>query len=299
VSQVAAANVKVALTGLGGDELFGGYRRHLGVRFGDFYGRMPKLLREGLLDPVIRRLPEPKSSSDWIDHLKRFSRAASGSPASRYQDSLCSLPRAGRAALYRPEVLAQMNLELTEGAVTGRFDAFQHGGSVDRALKTDLEVYLPDDILTLTDRLSMWHSLELRVPFLDRQLVELAMRVPAELKIRGTRQKHLLKEVAAKYLPESVINHRKQGFEAPMGRWLRGPLRDMLEATLNRTQIEAEGVFRYETVDRLKNEHLSGTAKHSKILFSLLMFHLWSRRSTEAAAPGIAGTEPGAHVQGL
>jgi asparagine synthase (glutamine-hydrolysing) len=279
VSQVAASRVKVALTGLGGDELFGGYRRHLGIRAGDYYRRIPGVLRERILDPLIRRLPEPKSASDAIDHLKRFSRSSSGSAAHRYQDSLCTLPTSVRAALYQPDVLAQISLPDTDAAITGRFDGWRHGDSVDRALKTDLEVYLPDDILTLTDRLSMWHSLELRVPFLDRSFVELAMRVPADLKIRGTTQKYLLKRVASKYLPPSVINHKKQGFEAPMGRWLRGPLRPMLEATLDRSRIEAEGIFRHEAISHLVNEHLSGAAKHSKILFSLLMFHLWRRRA--------------------
>ena len=105
VSQAAARFVKVALTGLGGDELFGGYRRHLGVRVGDAYARVPRWLREGLVDPAIRRLPEPKTSSDVVDHLKRFSRASSARASRRYQDSMSTLPSAERGRLYTPEAV--------------------------------------------------------------------------------------------------------------------------------------------------------------------------------------------------
>jgi asparagine synthase (glutamine-hydrolysing) len=275
VSQQAARFVKVALTGLGGDELYAGYRRHLGVHVGDRYGHVPRWLRERLVDPLIRRLPEPKSSSDLVDHVKRFSRASSLSAAGRYQDSMASLPEGERARLYRPEARAHIDLATTTGVLGATYTSFTHGTSVDRALKTDLRCYLPDDILTLTDRLSMWHSLELRVPYLDHHLVEDAMTIPANLKIRGLRQKHILKEVAAKWLPEPVIRHRKQGFEAPMGRWLRGPLKSLLLDALSPDRIARTGVFSIIEVERLKQEHFSGARKHSKVLFSLLMFHLW------------------------
>jgi asparagine synthase (glutamine-hydrolysing) len=125
----------------------------------------------------------------------------------------------------------------------------------------------------------MWHSLELRVPYLDHHLVQDAMSIPARLKIRGLQQKHILKAVAAKWLPEAVIRHRKQGFEAPMGRWLRGPLQSLLQDTLSADAVARGGIFNAAEVERLKQEHLCGTRKHSKLLFSLLMFHLWQAAS--------------------
>jgi asparagine synthase (glutamine-hydrolysing) len=288
VSQEARRFVKVALTGLGGDELFGGYRRHLGVRVGDHYGRVPGWLRERVLDPLIRRLPEPKSSADVIDHLKRFSRSSSQPPSMRYQDSMTSLPAAERSRLYLKEVAAHINLAATAATLTDTFDGFQHGTSVDRALKTDLRCYLPDDILTLTDRLSMWHSLELRVPYLDHRLVEEVMTIPSRLKIRGLNQKHILKQVAARWLPQAVISHRKQGFEAPMGRWLRGPLRALLQDTLTQDAVADCGVFDWAQIERLRSEHLCGARKHSKLLFSMLMFQLWwdTRHKATSIAAG-------------
>lgn len=291
VSQAAVRHVKVALTGLGGDELFAGYRRHLGVKIGDAYSRVPGVFREWMLDPLIQRLPEPRSSSDVVDHLKRFSRASSESAASRYQDSMSSLRRAERMRLYANDVRDAMTESGTEALITGRFDGFQFGGSVDRALKTDLELYLVDDILTLTDRLSMWHSLELRVPFLDHRFVETSMFLPVSMKVRGFNQKDILKKVAARWLPESVITHRKQGFEAPMGRWLKGPLRPMVESTLSRAAIAATGVFDPEYVQRLIDEHMQGTRKHSKVLFSLMMFQRWHQRHhvRDMGAPTVPG----------
>ena len=134
----------------------------------------------------------------------------------------------------------------------------------------------------------MWHSLELRVPYLDHRFVEEVMTIPANLKIRGLNQKHILKQVAAKWLPAPVINHRKQGFEAPMGRWLRGPLKALMQDTLASGSIASGGIFDAAEIARLQREHLSGARKHSKLLFSLLMFHLWfeTHRKAVAAAAG-------------
>ena len=126
----------------------------------------------------------------------------------------------------------------------------------------------------------MWHSLELRVPYLDHKLVELAARIPDRLKIRHLTQKYLLKRVAERWLPRDMIYHKKQGFEAPMGRWLRGPLLPFFDATVNRNSIEADGMFCFDEIHRLRNEHVARKAKHSKVLFAILCFVLWRRHVT-------------------
>src|SRR2546430_14377424 len=157
--------------------------------------------------------------------------------------SMSALPATQRARLYSRDALSQLDLAATAAILTDTFDGFRHGTSVDRALKTDLRWYLADDILALTDRLSMWHSLELRVPYLDHRFVEEVMTIPANLKIHGLNQKYVLKQVAAKWLPAPVINHRKQGFEAPMARWLRGPLRALMQDTLAAGAAADAGTF--------------------------------------------------------
>jgi asparagine synthase (glutamine-hydrolysing) len=277
VSQVAGKHVKVALTGLGGDELFGGYRRHLGLQLGDSYARLPAWVRNAI-QYTVRQLPESRSSSDVMDHLKRFARSGGASPPARYQDSLTSLPWLQRRALYSPGVAERMQPNVSESVILNAFAFGDRGSSLERALRTDLQTYLVDDILTLTDRLSMWHSLELRVPYLDHPLVELTARIPSNLKIRGTQQKYLLKKIAERWLPHDMIYHKKQGFEAPMGRWLRGPLLGFFDSIVNRASVERAGVFRFDEIARLRQEHIDGRRKHSKILFSILMLQAWQQR---------------------
>ena len=278
VSKIAAKHVKVAMTGLGGDELFAGYRRHLGLLLGEQYSRLPRFLREGLIDPLVTWLPESRNSSDFVDHLKRFSRAGGASAPVRYQDSLATMPWEQRKPLYAAGVAELVNPAMTDDVVLASFRRGATGSTLERSLRTDLETYLVDDILTLTDRLSMWHSLELRVPFLDHKFVELASRIPAGLKIRGMKQKYLLKRIAERWLPREMIYHRKQGFEAPMGRWLRGPLLPFFDSIVSPKNVESAGLFRYEEVARLRGEHVAGRRKHSKVLFSILMFHAWHQR---------------------
>jgi asparagine synthase (glutamine-hydrolysing) len=280
VSKIAGSKVKVALTGLGGDELFGGYRRHLGVVLADRYAGVPRWLREKVVRPIIQSIPESANSSDAVDHLKRFVRAASMDAPARYQDNMATLSWATRNELYKPEVARRMDSELTAQVMSGPFQHGRIASTLERALRTDLQTYLMDDILTLSDRLSMWHSLELRVPYLDHRLVELAARMPASLKVRGFQQKYLLKKIAERWLPRDMIYHKKQGFEAPMGRWLRGPLLPFFDSVVNQDAVERDGLFNFEFIRRLRDEHVSLRKKNSKILFSLLMFQLWRANGT-------------------
>jgi asparagine synthase (glutamine-hydrolysing) len=289
VSQIAGRHVKVAMTGLGGDELFAGYKRHLGLILGERYACIPRWLRESVIEPIVQRIPESGNSRDAIDHLKRFVRAGGSPPHERYQDAMSTLTWQARRMLYTPEVARQIDRAATEQVISGPFTEGSAISILERALRTDLQTYLTDDILTLSDRLSMWHSLELRVPYLDHRLVELVAGIPADLKIHGNTQKYLLKKLAERWLPHDMIYHKKQGFEAPMGRWLRGPLLPFFDSVVNRSAVESTGVFRYEEIKRLRDEHLALRKKHSKVLFSILSFMLWqSRHPISTCRPGLA-----------
>ncbi|HEY6644781.1 asparagine synthase (glutamine-hydrolyzing) [Povalibacter sp.] len=289
VSQIAGRNVKVAMTGLGGDELFAGYRRHLGLMLGERYARIPRWLRDNLIRPIVERLPESSNSSDAIDHLKRFVRAGGAPAHQRYQDSLATLSWQSRQQLYTPDAARRVDRATTDNVIIRPFTEGSVDSILERALRTDLQTYMVDDILTLSDRLSMWHSLELRVPYLDHRLVELVAGIPANLKIRGNTQKYLLKKLAERWLPRDMIYHKKQGFEAPMGRWLRGPLLPFFDSVVNKAAVESSGVFRYEEIRRLRDEHVSLKKKHSKVLFSILSFMLWqTAQSTSARATNSA-----------
>lgn len=277
VSQATSRAVKVAMTGLGGDELFGGYKRHLGVNLSAYYRRTPALLRRHVVEPLVRMLPEARG--DTVDHLKRFALAMDGDAAAEYRDYLTTQKWEERRQLYLPEVAERIDATQTERVASNYFQQARSRHSLERALRTDINLYLPDDILTLTDRLSMWHSLELRVPFLDRQLVETASRLPPSAKVRGFTQKRILRSIARRWVPDSILNHRKQGFEAPMGAWLRGPLLPLFDDMASPENLQKIGVFDSVFVHRLRDEHLRGSRKHSKILFSLLVFMQWARQN--------------------
>jgi asparagine synthase (glutamine-hydrolysing) len=279
VSQETVRSVKVAMTGLGGDELFAGYKRHLGVKVARFYQSVPAVLRKGVLDPLIRRVPESARFGDAIDHLKRFSRASSMGAAAQYQDYMITLPRADRLRLYDADAAARITQDSTEHAVATLFDSAGSTHALEKALRSDIGFYLPDDLLALSDRISMWHSLELRVPFLDHPFVEHAANVPAGQKISGFTQKHLLRKIARRWVPDSILDHRKQGFEAPMGAWLRGPLLPLFDSVVNSTGFRELGVFNQETVRTLRDDHVAGRRKNSKILFATMMFGLWAARN--------------------
>jgi len=275
--QAASEGLKVVLSGLGGDELFAGYRRHLGLVLGERYKHVPRGVSRLMIEPLAKLLPESRESSHTVDHLKRFLRAAGWPHHQRYQDSVASITEPSRRRLYGAGIANDIGFDETRDVIVQKMKASRVDPLSD-ALATDLDTYLVDDVLTLTDRLSMWHSLEVRVPFLDHQFVELAMAIPPELKIKRMRQKHVLREVAACHVPQEILNHRKQGFESPMARWLRGPLRQMMVDTLTGVSQRSTGLFDTQAVEALIDDHLSLKAQNSKVLFSLLVLEAWYAR---------------------
>ncbi len=197
ICKLARSEVTVALTGLGGDELFGGYERHLGLKLSAHYDRVPAFVRNGLVAPVVNRLPERRDGHYTVNHLKRFVRSAGLSPARRYLDYTTVFSDALKRAVCRPG-----SLNGSAGAVdTEYFDTPFASNLVDRALYHDIHTYLPEDILALSDRLSMQHGLELRVPFLDHPLVEFCATIPSSMKIQSLTKKYLLKKLARPLLP--------------------------------------------------------------------------------------------------
>jgi asparagine synthase (glutamine-hydrolysing) len=149
---------------------------------------------------------------------------------------------------------------------------------MDGAFRIDLSTYLPDDLLVMADRMSMAHSLELRAPFCDHQVIEESLDLPPKVKIPGFRLKGLLKAVFADVLPPQVLSHRKQGFMVPLGRWLRTDLRDMLGDLLSPERVRARGLFNPTVVEELKHEHLSGARSHSDRLWTLMIAELWMQQ---------------------
>lgn len=279
VAQFASRQVKVALSGLGGDELFAGYRRYSGVLLGESYAKlMPPAMHSQLVEPLVHSLPESPRGGDQVDHLKRFASSALHSPAERYLGFVTALSSQRRGSLYGSALRERIDRATTDRLITDPFNNCRAPDDISRALYVDMKTFLPEDILALSDRLSMWHSLELRVPLVDHNLVEMSARLPARFKINWREKKRLLRGIAQKHVPAEILNHRKQGFESPMAAWLRTDLSGYAREILGPDRLGATGLFDQAAIAGLLDDHLCGRRKNNRALFSLIMFQEWHER---------------------
>lgn len=278
ICKLAKERVTVALTGLGGDELFGGYERYLGLTLSHFYEKIPSLITKGVIQRLVGGIPEQQSGHYLINHLKRFVRSADADPASRYQRYMSVLDDTGRERFYSERVQKEIKAAQTERLGTKYFNALDTDQILDQALYQDFKMYLPDDILALSDRLSMHHSLELRVPFVDHKLVEFCATIPSSLKIRFFKKKYLLKKIAKPFLPSEVIDHRKQGFASPMASWLRNDLRGYSLELLSEAALRKHGFFKNDYIQKLLEDHMIRKESHDKLIFSLIVFQKWFQK---------------------
>ncbi len=276
VSRLARQEVTVALSGDGGDELFGGYETYVAQRRARLWARIPSFIRGDLLEPAIGRLKPRPEKKGLVNKLKRFVEGLSHDPALGHARWRLFVGEALRRALFTEDLLAEIRTPIPDHILR----LFADSGSrsaLDRSLYVDVRSYLSDNILVKVDRMSMACSLEARVPFLDHEMVELAFRTPPRLKVNGGETKVLLKRVAAKHVPRECVYRPKEGFSIPIKNWLQTKLRPLMEELLSPERLAAEGVFRADTVERLKTEHLAGTANHSHVLWALLVFEKWRR----------------------
>lgn len=286
ICELARRHVTVALTGLGGDEAFAGYERYLGFRLSVLASAAPWKQMIQSVSPLARALREEQGGHYRVNHLKRFVAAAGLPPAERWQSYHAVWPAAERRALYAADIAREIDFEAVDEAGRRYFNGCDAADPLDRALYQDIKMYLPDDILALTDRVGMWHSLELRVPFVDHTLLEFCARIPSGMKIRRGTKKYMLQEAARAFVPPSVLSHRKQGFASPMASWLRGDLKPLVDRELSAAAIDEGGVLRSDTVRALVTSHEERRSLNNKQLFALLMFQRWTRRvETGAGVP--------------
>jgi len=281
LSQQVGAGYKVALTGIGGDELFAGYRRHIGMLFGEYYARLPRTVQRAA-SALANRLHEPRDGTLGVNRLKRFLSTGAAAVPDRWLGYISRADGAGRKALYS-EVLQH---DVTGGAAKARFESLYHDGGSPVGLRAglyfDYKTYLPDDILALSDRLSMAHSLEIRVPLVDHVLVEHVFGLADRLKIGWREDKRLLKRALRSRLPGAHFRAPKRGFVGPTAAWLRHELRDVLQDELSSDRLSRLGYFNPGAVQQLLEEHLSRRHNREGILWGLFCFSAWHRLYVEA-----------------
>lgn len=276
ICAAASGHVTVALTGLGGDENFAGYERYLGFRLSHLAEAAPWRLALNIGRPFVRALREQANGHYRINHLKRFVEAQALPAPHRWQKYQEVFSRPERLALYAPDIAREIDFDAVDAMGRRYYERAGAGDPLDCAFYHDIKMYLPDDILALTDRLGMWHSLELRVPFVDHTLVEFCARIPSRLKLRWGRKKYLLRRAAAPLLPASVLEHRKQGFAAPMAAWLRGDLREFVQANLSPPQLSRTGLLNPDEVARHIAAHEARRFLNDRKIFATLMLQRWA-----------------------
>ncbi|MBI3454376.1 MAG: asparagine synthase (glutamine-hydrolyzing) [Candidatus Rokubacteria bacterium] len=277
VAQATAQSVKVALSGIGGDETFAGYPRYLGVRLSEVARRLPRRLITVPGAVLSRVVPESDESPNWGDWVRRFVTGAHRALPDRYVGWTRFFDERELGALATPALRERWDADV-EVVHRSAFAAHGHRDALDGVFRIDLQTYLPDDLLVMADRMSMAHSLELRAPFCDHRVIEESLRISPALKLRGFRLKGLLRMAFADVLPREVLARRKQGFMIPLGRWLRTDLRDVLEDCLAPERVRARGLFVPATVATLKAEHMAGARSHADRLWTLMVAELWMRQ---------------------
>jgi asparagine synthase (glutamine-hydrolysing) len=270
VSKMAREHVTVILSGDGGDELFGGYDRYLVDRKREVFERIPRLLRRNLMLKASRALPRATYGKNFLRNIALDSDA-------RYVDSISCFDQDAKRNLLSPNVRHWLEGRDSSDAFRKLLAEPHSSERLDHLLYLDSKTYLPGDILTKVDRMSMAHSIEAREPLLDHKLIEFVQTIPASLKLRGSVGKHILKSAMRGLIPDEIINRQKQGFGVPIRRWFNNELRELLYDTLTDCRTRQRGYFNQKAVEEILEEHRRERRDNSTHLWGLLTLELWHR----------------------
>lgn len=278
VSKETRGYVTVALSGDGGDELFAGYRSYLGEYWFSKYMLVPGLLRETVFEKLVYSLPDARDSKilEYVRRIKKFIKATKGS----FPQRLLALKE-----VFPAEVRNRILLSAARNTQPGNEDpalnwiqnllSQYHGDRINTMLYSDFKDSLPGDMLTKVDWMSMKNSLEVRVPFLDHRVVELAFQMQGSLKLYKGKTKYILKETFKDLLPQTLLRRPKAGFEVPISRWLRTDLLFLMEDYLSERKIREQGIFDCNIISNLRNDHLTHKTDTSWMLWNLIVFQFW------------------------
>ncbi len=291
VSKMARDYVTVVLSGDGGDELFAGYTRYVTDRKRSGFALLPRFLRRGLVQPLSRRLPHGARGRNYLYNVTL-------DPVDRYIDSVSMFTSLNSLSLYTEDFRRRLRAGDDSRAMFQRLASkVTTNEPLDALLYLDSKTYLPGDILTKVDRMSMAASLEARVPLLDHKLIEFVTRIPASLKMKGLETKYIFKRAVRDIVPAEILNRPKQGFGVPIEQWINNQLRERIRETLTERRAQERGLTEPRYVSLMLDEHERGRRDHSAQLWTLFMLELWHRTfvdlpSANTHVETAAGLEP-------
>ena len=279
VSKAARETLRVMLSGMGGDEVFAGYPRQLAMKIAGAFDPVPPLLRRPVMNVLAHALPGgmPGRLTGPLRNAKKFARSAALDFEDRYLGYETYFTDEAKARLYTDEMRGATRGLDAYSAHRRYFSRAKNAAPLNQLLYVDLKTFLPCLNLMTTDKTSMAANLEVRVPFLNQEMLELTARMPPDLKLRGLKRKYILKRAAEKVLPREVVWRKKAGFGAPIRSWLRGALRPMVDELLSAETVKRRGLFRPEEVKRIIDANLSGREDYNLQVFQLLTFELWQQ----------------------
>jgi asparagine synthase (glutamine-hydrolysing) len=277
-AELAARHVSVVLGGDGGDELFAGFDRYLGVGLIDAYALIPAFIRRKLVGPLLAAMPDSftyKSTTQKLRWMHQLSLRPDG--GQRYAEATCffRFSHRDKRALFGDGLWDEVGHLNSTDCIAEPFEAADADDPLDRMLYADFVTRLPEHSLMLTDRMTMAHGLEARSPYLDHELVEFMARFPSHLKIRNRQLKCALRKLAVDYLPEPIVNRPKQGFMFPVAYWFRDELHSFLEQFLLNSFFVREGFFERGSVLRLLQDHRRNRMDNHVRLWMLLSLEVW------------------------
>lgn len=281
VSEYASRDVKVILSGVGGDELFGGYDRYRVPHLVSLLRILPRPIRRGVLNPVLGRVPVARHSRilNLLRAARKISAVADHDKESRYHQIMEMF---GKAEI---DDLLPGNESGSPSALEMALARHVADCDVNQMMAVDLATQLPDDLLMLTDKMSMRHSLECRVPLLDEKVVDLAARLPADLRVRTGQGRYLLKKALAGIVPESTLHRAKRGFGAPFGAWFANELFPVVQDLIGRESVGKRGLMNPEPVQRLIEAHQAKRADYTDHLVALITLEIWCRLNLDGQSP--------------
>jgi len=270
VSKLARQSSTVILSGVGGDELFGGYRRYLNVQMNKYVKMIPLWARKHIIKRALNAVPIDRNNT--ILNYFRLAKAYINSAELELQQQYGSYTSIFNDDFQRQLTLEEQNIP---DYYEKYFDECNSPHLLDKIMYYDLKTSLPEQLLMLTDKMTMATSLEARVPFLDHRMVEFAARIPNDLKLKGFKLRHIQKHIFEGKLPDYVLHKKKKGFGAPVGSWIREELKEMTFDLLSESNLKKQGVFNPQTVQTILDDHFNMREDYSDHLLSLISFQIW------------------------